>query len=153
MMRILFNGFSFLLLFIVAICVLAMVLNDRQANFDNFIYYLLIALIMLFIIVVQVVLASVQAYESLKSTKYLEGMASSSVTVLRDGGQRQTILSTELVVGDVVLLRTNVKVPADLRLVELKSMKLDRSNLTGESEPITCTLSSFHEAKVKHIHV
>lgn len=56
-------------------------------------------------------------------------------TVIR-GGKKQQIPSQELVPGDVVLLRSGDKIPADLRLLSVKGLQVDESALTGESVPV-----------------
>jgi Ca2+-transporting ATPase len=58
-----------------------------------------------------------------------------SARVLRDGHDRE-IDSRELVVGDVVLLESGAKVPADLRVVSTTALLVDESLLTGESDPV-----------------
>ncbi|WP_202318561.1 cation-translocating P-type ATPase [Archaeoglobus neptunius] len=76
----------------------------------------------------------------------LEGKAQSSIeslgmmmphycTVLRDG-KKMSILAKELVPGDIVLLKSGDKVPADLRLFYAKNLFIDESALTGESIPV-----------------
>ncbi|MDG4797349.1 HAD-IC family P-type ATPase [Micromonospora sp. WMMD1082] len=55
--------------------------------------------------------------------------------VVRDGGERE-IDSVDLVPGDVVLLESGVRVPADLRLTVANTLRVDESMLTGESEPV-----------------
>jgi Ca2+-transporting ATPase len=59
-------------------------------------------------------------------------------TVIRDGNKSR-ISSTELVPGDLVLLASGDKVPADLRLTEIKDLQVDESALTGESVPVNKT--------------
>lgn len=59
---------------------------------------------------------------------------SSEATVLR-AGEKHRIAATELVPGDVVLLQSGDKVPADLRLVRSRELQIDESALTGESVP------------------
>lgn len=63
--------------------------------------------------------------------------------VLRDGKVRG-ILASELVVGDVILLEEGDKVPADGRLIDINSLKVDNSALTGESEPQLRSLECAH---------
>ena len=58
--------------------------------------------------------------------------------VIRDGRERE-IDSRELVPGDVVLLESGVRIPADLRLVSTTALQVDESLLTGESVPVTKT--------------
>ena len=62
-------------------------------------------------------------------------MLVTEATVRRDG-RKQRVRSIELVPGDVVLLQSGDRVPADLRLVRLRSLEIDESMLTGESLPV-----------------
>jgi Ca2+-transporting ATPase len=59
-------------------------------------------------------------------------MLKTEATVLRSG-QKKRLSSFELVPGDIVVLRSGDKVPADIRLFETKDLKIDESTLTGES--------------------
>lgn len=61
------------------------------------------------------------------------------VTVVRDGKQLQ-VDATELVPGDYILLDEGQKIPADCRLVDVSSLRVDESQLTGESLPIEKTI-------------
>lgn len=73
-----------------------------------------------------------------KAAKALEALAKMTVTearVLRSG-ETQKIPSIELVPGDIVLLQSGDKVPADLRLVRCRDLQVDESTLTGESVPV-----------------
>ncbi|WP_024301544.1 HAD-IC family P-type ATPase [Pseudogulbenkiania sp. MAI-1] len=62
-------------------------------------------------------------------------MLAPQATVLRDG-ERLTLAASQLVPGDVVLLQSGDKVPADLRLLEIRNLRLDESALSGESLPV-----------------
>jgi len=68
------------------------------------------------------------------SIRALKKMTESRVRVLR-GGHSQTILSSEIVPGDCVLLQEGEAITADLRLIEDTSLLVDESSLTGESIP------------------
>jgi magnesium-transporting ATPase (P-type) len=73
-----------------------------------------------------------------KATQAMEALAKtmqSEATVIR-AGQKQRISATELVPGDIVLLQSGDKVPADLRLVGGRDLQIDESALTGESVPV-----------------
>ena len=61
----------------------------------------------------------------------MEGTA----TVVR-AGKKEKIAATELVPGDLVLLQSGDKVPADLRLLHTRELQIDESTLTGESVPV-----------------
>ncbi len=65
----------------------------------------------------------------------LSALAAPTATVVR-GGQPVEVPASELVVGDLVLLRPGNRVPADLRLIETVALRVDESSLTGESIPV-----------------
>ncbi|EMI21139.1 cation-transporting P-type ATPase [Rhodopirellula maiorica SM1] len=73
-----------------------------------------------------------------KAAKALEALAKTTLTEARvvRSGETQSIASTELVPGDVVLLQSGEKVPADLRLLRSRDLQIDESALTGESVPV-----------------
>jgi magnesium-transporting ATPase (P-type) len=70
-----------------------------------------------------------------KAIEALSRMVLTKATVRRDG-RKQRVNSTELVPGDIVLLQSGDKVPADLRLLLARSLQIDESALTGESVPV-----------------
>jgi len=73
-----------------------------------------------------------------KAVKAMEALARSvdcEATVIR-AGQKQKVTSTDLVPGDLVLLHSGDKVPADLRLLDSRQLQIDESALTGESVPV-----------------
>ncbi len=65
----------------------------------------------------------------------LAKVVTTEATVVREG-KRQIIPSQELVPGDLVLLTSGDKVPADLRLLHVRGLQIDESALTGESVPV-----------------
>ncbi len=77
-------------------------------------------------------------FQESKAAKALEALAKMTVTearVLRSG-QVHSIPSIELVPGDIVLLQSGDKVPADMRLFKCRDLQIDESTLTGESLPV-----------------
>jgi magnesium-transporting ATPase (P-type) len=70
-----------------------------------------------------------------RSVRSLATLVSPSARVLRGGHERE-IPSAEVVVGDVVLLESGGRVPADIRLAHTTSLAIDESLLTGESVPV-----------------
>ena len=71
-----------------------------------------------------------------KAVEALQKMSAATTKVLRDG-KVETVKSEDLVVGDVILLDAGDAIPADCRLFECASMKIEEAALTGESVPVT----------------
>lgn len=88
----------------------------------------------IFIIIVLLINTTVGFYQEHKADRSiltLKKIVSVSARVIRDGNLKE-IDSTDLVLGDVFLLRAGDKVPADARIIESKNLKINESNLTGE---------------------
>ena len=92
-------------------------------------------IIILFVVVVNAVLGVYQENKAEKAIEALQEMAAATSKVLRDG-QMMTVRSEDLVVGDVVLLEAGDAVPADGRILESASLKIEEAALTGESVPV-----------------
>ena len=119
----------------------------RQVN-DPLIYVLLGAvalavlmgkvvdgLVVLGVVVLNTIIGFVQEYRAGQAIEALMDMVPQTATVLRDGG-KATLSAAELVPGDVVQLASGDRVPADMRLVSARSLKVDEAALTGESVPV-----------------
>ncbi|MBS3116128.1 calcium-translocating P-type ATPase, SERCA-type [Candidatus Woesearchaeota archaeon] len=102
------------------------------------------AIVILIIIIVNAGLGFLQEYKAEKSIEALQKLVSLKATVIRDG-KEQKIDSKLLVPGDIILLETGDKVPADGRLLEIYSMHTQEGPLTGESQPVTKKLDLFPE--------
>ncbi|CAG2170920.1 unnamed protein product [Oppiella nova] len=85
-------------------------------------------------IIIVVTVAFVQEYRSEKSLEELNKLVPPVCNCLR-GGQAETLFARLLVPGDIVLLTTGDRVPADLRLFEAVDLSIDESSFTGETEP------------------
>ena len=86
-------------------------------------------------------------YQESKSSKIMESfknMVPQYALCLRDG-EKVTIQATELTLGDIVEVKFGDRIPADLRVLEARSFKVDNSSLTGESEPQARTPEFTHE--------
>ncbi|MGB9929419.1 MAG: cation-translocating P-type ATPase, partial [Methanosarcina sp.] len=100
------------------------------------------ALVILFTVILAGVLGFVQEYRAEESIKLLKSLTSPEALVLRDGKEVK-IPSAELVPGDILLLQAGDRVPADSRLLEASSLKVDESSLTGESVPVEKSTGIF----------
>ena len=80
-------------------------------------------------------LGFIQEHRAEKAMEALKKMAAPTAAVLRDG-QETEMAATELVPGDVILISTGDRIPADARLIEAVNLKTDEASLTGESVPI-----------------
>ena len=96
------------------------------------------AISILVIIFANALLGIVQSYRTEHALESLTAMSAPHTRVLRDGVER-VIPSAELVVGDVMVLRTGDRVGADGVLIERNAIACDESMLTGESVPVRKT--------------
>lgn len=87
------------------------------------------------VVLVNAVIGFIQEAKAVKAIEALSKAMTSSATVLR-GGERRQIPATELVPGDIVILQSGDKIPADLRLLSARELQIDESTLTGESVPV-----------------
>lgn len=94
--------------------------------------------IILFVVVLNSILGVVQESKAEDAIDALKKMTAPESTVLR-GGKLVTVKSDDLVVGDVIILEAGDSVPADARVIECATMKVEESALTGESLPVTKT--------------
>jgi len=97
---------------------------------------LALAVTLVVIILLQALFTAYQDWSSSRIMKSINKMLPQEAVVIRDGKQSQVAGST-LVKGDVVILTQGNKIPADLRLIEVNLLKIDKSAVTGESLPIT----------------
>ncbi|MBV5318605.1 MAG: cation-transporting P-type ATPase, partial [Desulfobulbaceae bacterium] len=87
------------------------------------------------VVLVNAIIGFVQEAKAVKAIEALTQSLISTATVFR-GNERKQISATELVPGDIVLLQSGDKVPADLRLLSTRELQVDESALTGESVPV-----------------
>lgn len=92
--------------------------------------------IILFVVIVNTILGIVQESKAENAINSLMEMTKATSKVIRDG-VIQNIKSEDLVVGDVIVLEAGDAIPADCRILESFSLKVEEAALTGESVPVT----------------
>jgi Ca2+-transporting ATPase len=87
------------------------------------------------VVLINAIIGFIQESKALKAIESLAKSMVTEVTVIRNG-TKQRIRASELTVGDLVVLQSGDKVPADLRILLLRELQIDESTLTGESVPV-----------------
>ena len=93
------------------------------------------AIIILAVVIINSILGVYQESKAEKAIEALQEISAATSKVLRDG-KIQSVKSEELVVGDVVVFEAGDAVPADCRIFENASLKIEEAALTGESVPV-----------------
>lgn len=100
-------------------------------------------IIILAVVVINAILGVYQESKAEKSIEALQKMSAAKSNVIRDG-KKHEILSADLVVGDIVVLDAGDAVPADGRIIECASLKIEESSLTGESVAIDKCIDALY---------
>ena len=93
-------------------------------------------IIILAVVLINAILGVFQESKAEKAIEALQEIAAAQSKVIRDGHQI-SVRSEDLVVGDIIVLEAGDAVPADARIIECASMKIEEAALTGESVPVT----------------
>jgi magnesium-transporting ATPase (P-type) len=93
------------------------------------------AAVILGVVVINAIIGFVQEGKAEAAIASIRRMLSLRATVLR-GGKREEVSAEDLVPGDIVLLAAGDKVPADLRVIRVRGLRVEESALTGESQPV-----------------
>ena len=91
--------------------------------------------IILAVVLINAILGVFQESKAEKAIEALQQIAAATSKVIRDGKQI-SVKSEDLVVGDIIVLEAGDAVPADARIIECASMKIEEAALTGESVPV-----------------
>jgi len=122
---------DFLVLILIASAIISGMLGDEES-----------AAVILIVITINAILGTVQTIKAEQSLQSLKKLAGPQAKVLRDGSTIQ-LPARELVVGDVILVEAGDMIPADARLIENASLKVDESALTGESLAVEKSLEAI----------
>lgn len=122
------TGFMILLEVAAILCFIAYGISPEDA------VNLYLAIILIVIVVGTSTMSYLQERQSSKLMAGFQGLLPQSCRVIRDGQDQRTNVEN-LVLGDVIVVNSGDKVPADMRIIECDNFKVDNSSLTGESEP------------------
>lgn len=107
-------------------------------------------IIIMAVVLINAFLGMYQESKAEKAIEALQEMSAATSKVLRDGHICH-VKSEDLVVGDIVLLEAGDAVPADGRIIESASMKIEEAALTGESVPVSKHADSLELGEAKDI--
>jgi magnesium-transporting ATPase (P-type) len=100
--------------------------------------------VILGVVIVNALIGFVQEGRAEQALEAIRHMLAPNASVSRDG-RRHTLPAEELVPGDIVLLEPGDKVPADIRLLKIKGLRVQEAILTGESVPVDKTVDPVGE--------
>ncbi|KAF8439928.1 hypothetical protein L210DRAFT_960048 [Boletus edulis BED1] len=133
-----FGGFNFLMW----IAFVVTVLSYKPLGQPPEVFNLGVAVLLMLVIVVSATFYAFVDWSANRIMKSIKTLIAHEAAVIREGNQL-LIPATEIVVGDIVVLSTGDRVPADLRIVQMSSdLRFDRSLLTGESDMVPGSLEA-----------
>ncbi len=115
------------LIWVLIVSALAAMAVDPTGGVEN-------GLVILAVVVLNTTIGFVQEFKAGRAIEALSRMVPENVSALREG-HKLTLPAVELVPGDVVLLASGDRVPADMRLVQSRNLQVEEAALTGESVP------------------
>merc|ERR1712227_1198667 len=131
--RNLFGGFSTLLWVGAILCFIAYSI-ESVSNEDPVEDNLYLGIVLSAVVIITGVFQYFQEAKSSKIMESFKNMVPQQALVIRNG-EKKTLVAREIVLGDIIEVKGGDKIPADIRVIQSNSMKVDNSSLTGESEP------------------
>ena len=139
----LFSTFNLILLGIVLVLFYTDVILTTPPNYANII-------VILILITASTLLEFFEVYRSNKAAEKLKNLVSAKAEVVRNGKETK-IPTSEVTVGDVILLNAGDLIPADLRIIEATDLFVNQSSLTGESDSVKKLVESEQKEKIEDI--
>ena len=139
----LFSTFNLILLGIVLVLFYTDVILSTPPNYANII-------VILILITASTLLEFFEVYRSNKAAEKLKNLVSARSEVLRNGKEIK-IPTSEVTVGDVILLNAGDLIPADLRVIEATDLFINQSSLTGESDSVKKLVESEQKGKIEDV--
>jgi len=131
-----FHGFASLLWVCAILCFVLYGVTHLMHEVDIGIAWL--GIIIVTICITSGVFAYIQESKNIKVMESFKKMVPTFATVIRDGAKLR-LGTEELVLGDLVEIRMGDKIPADIRIIECRGLRVENSSITGESEPVART--------------
>jgi len=97
------------------------------------------------VVLINAAVGFVQEGKAEKALEGIKGMLSPEATVRRDG-KEVNINAEDVVPGDIVIIKSGDRIPADIRLLEAKQFRTEEAALTGESEPVDKSVDAVDES-------
>lgn len=123
-----FNDYMIIILLIAAAVSFAIAIYEKQNDFVE-------PVVIVFIVLLNAIVGVIQEERAEKALAELKNLTHPSATVIRDG-KTQKIKASQLVPGDIIILKSGDFAPADARLIKSTELIADESSLTGESHPV-----------------
>ena len=139
----LFSTFNLILLGIVLVLCYTDVILSEPPSYANII-------VILILIFASTMLEFFEVYRSNKAAEKLKNLVSVKTTVIRNGKEMK-VPSSNVTIGDVVVLSAGDLIPADLRIIEAKDLYVVQSSLTGESDSVKKVAESEQNGKIEDI--
>lgn len=124
----------------VLILIIAAILSMMMKEFMD-------VIMIIIVVICNAIIGVIQEYKAEKAMEALKQLTRPKAIVKRDGILHE-VEARELVIGDIVYLEAGNRVPADLRLIESRNLKVEESLLTGESEPVEKFYDWYSEKEV-----
>ncbi|MHA2226313.1 MAG: calcium-translocating P-type ATPase, PMCA-type [Candidatus Hodarchaeales archaeon] len=130
-----------LVIILIVALVISIVVGLFSTHEEERIEYFIDAIAITAIVSFNALFGFIQEYRAEKSIEALQSMAAPHTTVIREGNKKR-IEARFLVPGDIIQIEEGDKIPADGRLLQSQSLRIDESTLTGESFPVAKEASS-----------